>query len=90
MTDQMPRFEKNGICNQLHRASIFSNIAKDSAKTTDANFSRFLFTSLGSAYGVGFLLLISKIILYINEEQYMDFVNQKIVIQRQLASLIRL
>lgn len=40
-TNNMPWFEKKGLCDQLQRAvvSICSNIAEGAAKPTDADFA---------------------------------------------------
>ena len=49
ITDNLPWFEKKGICNQLRRAvvSISSNIAEGAAKPSDIDFARFLDQALG-------------------------------------------
>ena len=90
-TDQMPWYEKKGICDQLRRAvvSISSNIAEGSAKPTDADFARFLDQALGSAYEVETQLLISKNVGYINEELYQELNAKNISIERQIVGLLR-
>ena len=67
ITAEMPWFEKKGLCDQLQRAvvSISSNIAEGAAKPSDAEFARFLDTSLGSALEVETQLLIAKNVGYI-------------------------
>lgn len=62
ITDNLPWFEKKGICDQLRRAvvSISSNIAEGAAKPSDIDFARFLDQALGSTYEVETQLLISK------------------------------
>ena len=67
ITTEMPWFEKKGLCDQLQRAvvSISSNIAEGAAKPSDAEFARFLDTSLGSAFEVETQLLIAKNVGYI-------------------------
>lgn len=91
VTDQMPWYEKKGICDQLRRAvvSISSNIAEGAAKPTDADFARFLDQALGSSYEVETQLLISKNVGYINDELYKELNTQNISIERQLVGLIR-
>lgn len=91
VTDQMPWYEKKGICDQLRRAvvSVSSNIAEGSAKPSDADFARFLDQALGSAYEVETQLLISKNVDYITEELYQELNARNISIERQLVGLIR-
>ncbi|MBS1702018.1 MAG: four helix bundle protein [Armatimonadetes bacterium] len=50
VTDQFPREEKFGMTLQLRRAaiSVTSNIAEGHGRSTDADFSRFLYMALGS------------------------------------------
>lgn len=89
-TATLPFFEKKGLCDQLQRAvvSISSNIAEGAAKPSDADFARFLDTSLGSAYEVETQLLIAKNVGYLTEEIYEQLLNKNIEIQKQLSNLI--
>lgn len=91
ITDQMPWFEKKGICDQLRRAavSISSNIAEGCAKPTDVDFARFLDQSLGSAYEVETQLIISFNVGYITAEQNKELIRELNLIQKQLTALIR-
>lgn len=90
-TEQIPWFERKGICDQLRRAvvSISSNIAEGAARPTDKDFAHFLDTALGSAYEVETQLLISKNVGYIEESQYQELQSRNIKIQKQLIALIR-
>ena len=90
VTSDMPWFEKKGLCDQLQRAavSISSNIAEGAAKPTDADFARFLDTSLGSAYEVETQLLISKNVGYINDDLYQTLLRELIAIEKQLTAFI--
>ncbi len=91
ITDQMPWFEKKGICDQLRRAavSISSNIAEGCAKPTDIDFARFLDQALGSAYEVETQLIISFNVGYITIEQNKELIQELNLIQKQLTALIR-
>ena len=91
ITDQMPCFEKKGICDQLRRAavSISSNIAEGCAKPTDVDFARFLDQALGSAYEVETQLIISFNVGYITAEQNKELIQELNLIQKQLTALIR-
>lgn len=91
ITDQMPWFEKKGVCDQLRRAVVFisSNIAEGSAKPTDVVFARFLDQALGSAYEVETQLIISYNVGYITIEQNNELIEELNLIQKQLTALIR-
>ncbi len=90
-TDDMPWFEKKGLCDQLQRASvsISSNIAEGSAKPSDIEFAHYLDTALGSAYEVETQLLIANKVGYIDNEKYNDLYNEIIDIEKQIVGLIR-
>ena len=90
-TDEMPWFEKKGICDQLRRAvvSISSNIAEGAARPTDADFAHFLDVALGSAYEVESQLLISKNVGYIAEDFYEEIINKVQHIEVQIERLLK-
>ena len=91
LTNDMPWFEKKGICDQLQRAvvSIASNIAEGSARPSDTEFAHFLDIALGSSYEVETQLLISKNIGYINDEVYDNLNSLVLSVERQLSGLIK-
>lgn len=90
VTNELPWFEKKGLCDQLQRAvvSISSNIAEGAGRPTNADFAHFLDQALGSANEVETQLLISKNLNYINEEQYKIMMLELTSIQKQLTGLI--
>ncbi len=90
VTAEMPWFEKKGLCDQLQRAavSISSNIAEGAAKPSDAEFSHFLDTSLGSAFEVETQLQISNNVGYINDNLYQELLSGINDIERQINGLI--
>lgn len=90
VTGKLPWFEKKGLCDQLQRAavSISSNIAEGAARSSDAEFSRFLDYALGSAFEVETQLLIAKNIGYVDETQYDELLSKLYSIERQLNGLI--
>ena len=90
VTGKLPWFEKKGLCDQLQRAavSISSNIAEGAARSSDAEFSRFLDYALGSAFEVETQLLIAKNIGYMDEIQYEELISKLSSIERQLNGLI--
>ena len=87
----MPWFEKNGLCDQLQRAtvSIGSNIAEGCAKPSDADFVKFLDTALGSAYEVETQMTIAHNVGCINEDIFNGMINEAQAIEKQLTALIR-
>ena len=72
LTNEMPWFEKKGLCDQLQRAavSISSNIAEGAAKPSDVEFAKFLDTALGSAFEVETQLTIANNVSYVNNELF--------------------
>ena len=91
LTNDMPWFEKKGLCDQLQRAvvSIASNIAEGSSRPSDVDFAHFLDIALGSAYEVETQLLISKNIGYIDDNTYQSLSTLLSSIERQLNGLIK-
>ena len=90
-TDDMPWFEKKGLCDQLQRAavSISSNIAEGAAKPTDADFAHFLDTALGSAYEVETQLTIAHNVGYLSQEQFEMLLTSIVNIEKQISLLIK-
>lgn len=91
VTNEMPWFEKKGLCDQLQRASvsISSNIAEGSAKPSNIEFAHYLDASVGSAYEVETQLLISKNVGYITEDLYDELLIELQGIEKQLVGLIK-
>ena len=69
ITSTFPNDEKFGITNQLRRASVSipSNIAEDSSRNSNKDFSRFLEIAIGSLYEIETQLLIAFDLGYINQ-----------------------
>ena len=90
ITQDMPWFEKKGLCDQLQSAvvSISSNIAEGAAKPSDVEYAKFLDIALGSAFEVETQLLIAKNVGYLNEELYNNLLTELNGIERQLNGLI--
>ena len=90
-TNEMPWFEKKGLCDQMQRAvvSIASNIAEGTARPSDTEFAHFLDIALGSAYEVETQLLIAHNIGYLDNEKYMELNSMVVTIECQLNRLIK-
>lgn len=72
ITSKFPKEEKYGITSQLRRAalSIPANIVEGKGSSSFKKLSNFLDISRGSAQEVEYLLLFSKDLGYINQEEY--------------------
>ena len=90
VTNEMPWFEKKGLCDQLQRAavSISSNIAEGAAKPSDVEFAKFLDTALGSAFEVETQLTIANNVGYVNNELFNQLLTALFEIEKQLNGLI--
>lgn len=94
VTSKMPWFEKKGLCDQLQRAavSISSNIAEGAARSTDADFARFLDFALGSAFEVETQLTIANNVGYFNnldnDINFQELMERIHSVERQLNALL--
>ena len=88
ITNGMPWFEKNGLCDQLQRAvvSIASNIAEGAGRSSTTDFAHFLDLALGSCNEVETQIIIAKNIGYVDEEVYNEVTTK---IRHISAQLIR-
>ncbi len=89
-TSSFPLDERFGLTSQLNRAavSIILNIAEGASRRTDKDFARFLEISIGSAFEVETILLISSDRGIIPEKQAEDLIKQLHSIQKRLNSFI--
>ena len=88
MTDSFPEEEKFGVISQLRRAavSVPTNIAEGAARNSNKENLRFLFISLGSLSEIETLLIISKRLNFIDNE---DVINNLFEIKAKLVNLIK-
>lgn len=91
VTDKFPKQEIFGLTSQINRAavSILANIAEGSSRASKKDFSRFLEISLGSAFEVESLLVISLERNYLNQEFYDKLNNQLTEVEKIISGLIR-
>lgn len=89
-TRTFPRHEEFGLTGQLRRAaaSIPTNIAEGCGREGDAELTRFLRISLGSASEVEYELLLSHDLAYLPNELYMALSEDVGEVKRMLAGLI--
>lgn len=91
LTSNFPSEERFGLISQLRRCavSIPSNIAEGSGRNTDKDFAQFLNISLGSAYELETLLILSLDVQFINTEQLKALTNKISEIQKMTFGLIK-
>lgn len=79
LTSLFPKEEMYGLTSQIRRAtsSIPTNISEGCGRNSDKEFNQFLNIALGSANETEYLLILSKDLNYISEEQFSD-VDSKI------------
>ena len=90
ITKDFPKAEQFGIVSQIQRAavSVPTNIAEGAGRDSDIDFRRFLSISAGSICEVGYLLLLSKELGYIDESLFDQTILDVESIQKALNSLI--
>jgi four helix bundle protein len=91
LTADFPSSEKYGLISQLRRCtvSIPSNIAEGAGRNTDKDFAHFLNISLGSAYELETLLIVSLDLELITSAQLADVSNKISEIQKMTFGLIK-
>ena len=90
-TGAFPVHEQYGLTTQIRRAavSIPCNIAEGCAKSTDADFARFLDIAMGSASEVECQLLLAKDLKYLPPETYTQLNDSVVEVKRMLAGFIK-
>ncbi len=91
ITSNFPVSEKYGLTSQLRRCvvSIPTNIAEGSGRNTDKDVAQFLNISLGSAFELETLLILSFDVQLIQEEQLELLSNKISEIQKMTFGLIK-
>ncbi len=74
ITTVFPKEEVYGLTSQIRRAtsSIPTNISEGCGRNSDKEFNQFLNIALGSANETEYLIILSKDLNYISEEQFSD------------------
>ncbi len=83
--------EQFNLISQINRAavSIPTNIAEGCGRETQKELIRFLYISSGSAHELEYLILLSKELNYINQDNYNVMSSSILEIKKMPASLIR-
>jgi four helix bundle protein len=91
VTEEFPREELYGLTSQIRRAcvSIPTNIAEGCVRSSDADFSRFLFIALGSTSELEYLILLAMDLKIIKNELQIELNNEINEIKKMLISMIQ-
>ena len=91
VTKDFPKDELYGLTNQIRRAavSIPSNIAEGAARNSEKEFAQFLYISLGSLSELETQFIISKNLVYIEEEKFDYIVSIITHVKRLILGLIK-
>jgi four helix bundle protein len=91
VTSDFSSSEKYGLISQIRRCtvSVPTNIAEGSGRNTDKDFAHFLNISLGSAYELETLLILSFDVNIINANQLDKFSQRISEIQKMTFGLIK-
>lgn len=91
VTEEFPREELYGLTSQIRRAcvSIPTNIAEGCVRSSDADFSRFLYIALGSTSELEYLALLSMDLKFIKNDLYVGLNNEINEIKKMLISMIQ-
>ena len=92
LLEKFPKEEKYRIIDQLVRAviSIPTNISEGFGRYTSKDYVHFLIISRGSLSEVKYLILLSKDLKYITENEYQELNNELSKISKMLNGLIYL
>jgi four helix bundle protein len=91
VTKTFPDDERFGLVSQLRRscASIGANLAEGCGRGTDADFSRHVQISMGSACEAEYHLLLAKDLHYLPDEKHLALQEEISRIKRMLTSLLK-
>jgi four helix bundle protein len=89
-TENFPAGERYGITSQMRRAamSIAANIAEGSARSSDADFGRFLHHAMGSASELEYFALLARDLKLLDQPTFERATADVQEVKRMLASLI--
>lgn len=91
ITKTFPKTELFGITSQIRRScvSIPANIAEGCGRNSDAEFSRFLVISMGSASELEYLIQLAHDLTYINHIEFEELTKNIVEVKKMLTSLIQ-
>lgn len=91
LTEKFPDFEKYVLTSQMQRAavSIPSNIAEGAARNSKREFIQFIYISLGSLSELETLLIISKKLNYLSDEDFGCLNNRIVDLRKKMLNFLR-
>ncbi len=91
ITKSFPKNEVYGLTSQIRRASasIPTNIAEGCGRDSDADLARFLQISMGSSSEAEYLLLLSRDLGLMSNDEYEQLNPEIVEIKRMLSGLIK-
>ncbi len=89
-TRGFPADERFGLTSQMRRAavSMSANIAEGCVRSSDADFSRFLYMAMGSASELEYFLLLAHDLRFLTADARDGLLNNLQEVKRMLAALI--
>ena len=91
ITKGFPKEEQYGLTSQLRRAcaSIPTNIAEGCGRDGDKEFKRFLQIAMGSACEVEYLVLLTKDLKYIKNNEAEIIQKEIVTLKKMISTLIK-
>ncbi|WP_223606469.1 four helix bundle protein [Chryseobacterium sp. OSA05B] len=88
-TRSFPKEEVFGLTSQIRRsfASIGYNISEGSGRNSDKEFANFINIALGSSNEAENQLILAKDLGYINEDDYLIFLDELTTLKKKLVTL---
>ncbi len=90
LTEKFPKEEMFGLTSQIRRSStsITINIVEGCGRGSDDDFKRILYIALGSAFEVEYILLLSKDLGYISENDFSELSLKAEEVKMKISKLI--
>lgn len=90
-TKEFPKEEKYGLASQLRRAAlaVATNLAEGGARRSRREYAQFTAISRGSASEVGYLLLVSKDLGYLNQDRFSQLSDGYDHVSRMLTKMLK-
>ncbi|UCH65564.1 MAG: four helix bundle protein [Ignavibacterium sp.] len=91
ITKKFPREDLYGLTSQIRRAavSVPTNILEGCVRSSDANFARFLYISIGSTSELEYLTHLSSDLKYIENPSSTNLLEEVNEVKKMLITLIK-